>query len=149
MGTKTPGKIVTCPGCNTKNRVPAATAGGGTPKCAKCRTTLAWIADADDSTFAAVVEGSKLPVLVDLWAPWCGPCRTVGPALERLAHQYAGRLKLVKVNVDDSPRLSRRFEAQSIPMLLLMDGSKVLDRKIGAAPESVLRTWLEKSLPVS
>ena len=145
MATKAAGKVVRCTSCGTKNRVPAAAS--GTPKCASCGKAIAWIADADDSSFAAVVEGSKLPVLVDLWAPWCGPCRMVGPVLESLATKYAGRVKLVKVNVDDSPGLSRRFQAQSIPMMVLMDGGRVLDSKIGAAPESVLRPWLEQSLP--
>jgi thioredoxin 2 len=136
--------IVACDNCGKKNRVPAAAA--GTPQCANCHKPLAWIADATDGDFGDVADRSRLPVLVDLWAPWCGPCRMVSPALERLAHEFAGRVKLVKVNVDEAPELSRRFEAQSIPTLLLLDHGRTVARQIGAVPESALRTWLEQGL---
>src|SRR5437762_875582 len=81
-----------------------------------------WVVDATDSTFE--VEAKAAPaVIVDLWAPWCGPCRFVSPILEQLAREYAGRLKVVKVNVDENPRLAARFDAQSIPtMIVLRDG---------------------------
>ncbi|HEV3354355.1 MAG TPA: thioredoxin [Acidimicrobiales bacterium] len=136
--------IVACDNCGKKNRVPAAAA--GTPQCANCHKPLAWIADVQDSDFGEVADQSRMPVLVDLWAPWCGPCRMVSPALERLAHEFAGRVKLVKVNVDEAPELSRRFEAQSIPTLLLLDHGRTVARQIGAVPESALRTWLEQGL---
>ncbi|GAC1366537.1 MAG: thioredoxin [Actinomycetota bacterium] len=96
---------------------------------------------ADDASFAGVAEAPGVPVLVDLWAPWCGPCRTVSPALERLAQSYAGRLKLVKVNVDTSPRLSQRFDVASIPTLMVLRGGQVLARQTGAAPEAALAGW--------
>ena len=136
--------IVACDNCAKKNRVPSAAS--GTPQCANCHASLAWIADAHDDDFADIADHSKVPVLVDLWAPWCGPCRMVSPALERLAHSFAGRLKLVKVNVDDSPALSQRFEARSIPTLLLLREGQIVARQIGAAPESALRTWLDGAL---
>ena len=136
--------IVPCDNCGKKNRVPAAA--GGMPQCAECHAPLAWIADAHDSDFADVADRSKLPVLVDLWAPWCGPCRMVSPALESLAHSFAGRVKLVKVNVDEAPALSQRFEARSIPTLLLLKDGREVARQIGAAPESALRSWLEGAL---
>jgi thioredoxin 2 len=136
--------IVVCDNCGKKNRVPAAA--GGTPQCGNCHAPLAWIAEARDHDFAQVAERSRHPVLVDLWAPWCGPCRMVSPALERLAHDYAGRVKLVKVNVDEAPELSRRFDAQSIPTLLLLHNGRVVARQIGAAPEATLRAWLERGL---
>jgi len=104
------------------------------------------VVDAGDETFAEVAEVSKIPVLVDLWAPWCGPCRMVSPALEKLARERAGRLKLVKVNVDEAPALARRFSAQSIPTLLVMRDGQVIGRQVGAAPEPALRTWLDQSL---
>jgi len=85
-------------------------------------------------------------VLIDLWAPWCGPCRMVSPTLERLAAEMAGRMKLVKVNVDESPRLSGRFGVQGIPTLILMVGGQEKARQTGAAPENVLRTWIEQNL---
>jgi thioredoxin 2 len=136
--------IVACDNCGKKNRVPGAAE--GTPQCGNCHAPLGWIAEAGDDDFAEVVEKSRLPVLVDLWAPWCGPCRMVSPALERLAHELRGRIKLVKVNVDENHGLARRFSAQSIPTLLVLRGSEVVARQIGAAPEAQLRTWLEQSL---
>jgi thioredoxin 2 len=136
--------IVSCDNCGKKNRVPEASS--GTPQCANCHTPLAWIADAHDDDFGDIADRSKLPVLVDLWAPWCGPCRMVSPALEALAHSFAGRVKLVKVNVDEAPALSQRFDARSIPTLLLLRDGEVVARQIGAVPESSLRSWLEKAL---
>jgi len=136
--------IVPCDNCGKKNRVPAAAS--GTPQCAECHAPLTWIVDAGDADFPDVADKSKLPVLVDLWAPWCGPCRMVSPALENLAHAFAGRVKLVKVNVDEAPALSQRFQARSIPTLLLLRGGREVARQIGAAPESALRTWLEAAL---
>ncbi|MDQ4149487.1 MAG: thioredoxin [Actinomycetota bacterium] len=137
--------VVECPNCGQRNRVPAA--GAGLVRCAKCKATLPWLADADDESFADVVEASKIPVLVDLWAPWCGPCRMVSPVLEQLAAKFAGRVKLVKVNVDESPRVSERFRVTGIPTLLLMRAGRVVDRRTGAAPEPALRQWLERTLP--
>lgn len=137
-------EVVQCEQCGKKNRVPAA--GTGTPKCGNCGAPLPWIADADDATFAEVVEQADLPVLVDLWAPWCGPCRMVSPVLETLARRYAGRVKLVKVNVDRSPEISRRFSVQAVPTLLLTDHGQVIARQAGAAPEPALRQWLDNAL---
>lgn len=118
----------------------------GVPRCAQCHTALPWIADSDETDFAGVVDDSPVPVLVDLWAPWCGPCRMVSPALERLAREYAGRLKLVKVNVDQSPRLQARFRVQGIPTMILMHRGDPVARQTGAAPEPALRTWLDQGL---
>jgi thioredoxin 2 len=137
-------EIVRCASCSKKNRVPVAAK--GVPKCANCGAWLPWIVDTTEAAFHEVVENATIPVVVDLWAPWCGPCRMVSPALESLAHQFANRIKLVKVNVDDAPGLSRRFSVQSIPTLLLMRGSEVISRQIGAVPEAALRQWLEAGL---
>jgi thioredoxin 2 len=104
------------------------------------------MADAGDDTFADIADASSIPVLVDLWAPWCGPCRMVSPVLEKLARDYAGRVKLVKVNVDEAPRLARRFEAQSIPTMVVLQKGTVVAAQIGAASESTLRAWLDQSL---
>jgi thioredoxin 2 len=122
------------------------TAAAGTPRCGKCHQALPWIADADDSTFGEVAEAAKIPVIVDLWAPWCGPCRMVSPALEQLARDLAGKVKLVKVNVDGSPRTSARFEAQAIPTLLMLRGGRVIARQTGAAPLPALRAWVDDAL---
>jgi thioredoxin 2 len=93
-----------------------------------------------------VVTASVIPVLVDIWAPWCGPCRMVSPALEHLAGEMAGRIKLVKVNADVAPQVSAAFEVRAIPTLLVMRGGEVLSRQTGAAPEHQLRNWLEEVL---
>ena len=84
--------------------MPAAAA--GTPRCGRCHQVLRWIAEADGTTFGEVAEAAKIAVIVDVWAPWCGPCRMVGPALEQLARDLAGRVKLVEVNVGVSPQIS-------------------------------------------
>jgi thioredoxin 2 len=137
-------ELIRCGHCGQKNRVPAAAA--GTPRCGKCHQRLPWIADADDTTFGDVAEAAKIPVIVDLWAPWCGPCRRVSPALEQLARDLAGRVKLVKVNVDVSPQVSRRFGAQAIPTLLVLRDGRVAARQTGAAPMAALRAWVEDTL---
>ena len=136
--------IVPCPACGQKNRVPAAAS--GVPRCGKCHQPLPWVVEAGDDTFAAVVERSPIPVLVDLWAPWCGPCRVLSPVLESLARSYAGRLKLVKVNVDAAPQLSRRFEVRGVPTLAVVDKGRLVSRQTGAAPEPALRAWLDQAL---
>lgn len=137
-------RVVQCASCGRRNRVPAAAS--GVPRCGSCKTALPWIADADDESFGAVVESSRLPVLLDLWAPWCGPCRMVSPVLEKLAAKYAGRIKLAKVNVDQAPRTQARFEVRGIPTLIVLKEGKVVERQTGAAPEPVLNDWLEKAL---
>jgi thioredoxin 2 len=136
--------IVACPACGQRNRIAATAA--GRPVCGRCRVALPWIAEADDDTFAEVVERSPLPVLVDMWAPWCAPCRLVGPVLKRVAGDFAGRVKLVKVNVDRAPALSRRFAVQAVPTLMVIDGGQVKARQAGAAPAAALHRWVEQAL---
>ena len=140
-----PDAITKCPDCGRRNRVPAATA-TGTPRCGHCHKPLPWIVDAGDDTFAQIAEQAAVPVLVDFWAPWCGPCRMVSPALTQLATEQPGRVKLVKVNVDEAPRLQQRFGVQSIPTLMVIRNGEVIARQAGAAPVTALRSWLEKSL---
>ena len=139
-----PARVIVCPHCGRRNRVPAAAA--GLPRCGNCHQSLPWIADASDDDFAEIAEKARMPVLVDLWAAWCGPCRMVSPVLEQLATEYAGRLKLVKVDVDRSPRLSERFAVQAVPTLLLLRDGQVVHRQAGAAPAPALRSWLDGAL---
>ena len=137
-------RVIRCPNCGRNNRVPAAAT--GIPHCGNCHQPLPWIADASDVDFAEVAEKSTIPTLVDFWAPWCGPCRMVSPALERLAEEYAGKVKLVKVNVDQAPRLSQRFTVQAVPTLMVLRDGQVVSRQAGAAPVAALRTWLDQAL---
>jgi len=139
--------VIKCPHCGRRNRVPAVAA--GTPRCGNCHKPLPWVVDAGDADFADVAEKASVPVVVDLWAPWCGPCRMVSPALAGLATEMAGRIKLVKVNVDNSPGLQRRFGVQSIPTLLVLRNGQVIARQIGAVPEQALRTWVIQALQAS
>ena len=140
----TPPTVVACRSCGRRNRVPAVAA--GTPRCGQCHTPLPWIVDAGDVDFAEVAEQAPLPVLLDLWAPWCGPCRMVSPALEDLARSFAGRIKLVKVDVDTAPQTAARFGVQAVPTLLVLHLGQIIERQAGAAPAPVLRNWLEQAL---
>jgi thioredoxin 2 len=124
--------------------VPAAAAGH--PRCGNCHKPLPWIVDASDDTFAEIAEAASLPVVVDLWAPWCGPCRMVSPTLEQVATDMAGQIKLVKVNVDDSPRLQQRYGVQSIPTLLVLRRGEVISRQIGTVPEPAIKNWVNQVL---
>ena len=135
--------IVPCPSCGKKNRVPAVAA--GSPVCAVCKTALPWLVDATADTVDAVLD-TRVPVVVDLWAPWCGPCRMVAPVLEQIATERAGHLKVVKVNVDELPQLSARYGVQGIPTLLLLDHGREIGRQVGAAPAAVLNRWLDAHL---
>ncbi|PID98411.1 MAG: thiol reductase thioredoxin, partial [Actinomycetales bacterium] len=108
-------QVVECSGCHAKVRVPAAA--NGRPRCPTCKELLAWIAEATDVDFDQVIDSSNIAVLVDLWAPWCGPCRQVSPLLEKVAGEYLGKLKLVKVNIDNCPRTQARFGIQAVPTL--------------------------------
>ena len=91
---------------------------------------------ATDATFAADVEGSPLPVLLDLWAPWCGPCHMLAPTIEQLAAEFAGRVRVMKLNVDDNPATAARFNARSIPTLLVLDRGREVDRIVGVRPKA-------------
>jgi thioredoxin 2 len=137
-------QIIVCPDCGRKNRVPDAAP--GKPSCAICHSPLPWSVTAGDDTFDRVAAGSDLPVLVDLWAPWCGPCTVVSPLVERASQAFAGRLKVVKVNVDEAPGLASRFGARGIPTLLLLDHGRELSRQVGAVPWQQLERWIQSTL---
>jgi thioredoxin 2 len=128
-------RVTACPSCGRKNRVPVASK--GRVQCAQCHVALPWLVDADDADLATALDTPQL-VLVDLWAPWCGPCRLVAPVLERLAGRYAGRVKVVKVNVDHNPQASARFDARSIPTLAMVRDGETVARIVGAQPEHAL-----------
>lgn len=131
--------IIACPTCGARNRVgPVAQ---GVPRCPRCKSTLPWVVDADTESFAAETTAS-VPVVVDFWAQWCGPCRMISPVLEDLARRNAGRLKVVKVDVDANPTLAAQYRAQSIPLLVVMREGREVDRVVGALPRAALEQRL-------
>jgi thioredoxin 2 len=133
-----------CSSCGTRNRVPVVTT--GRPRCANCKADLPWLVDATGTELAAAIESSALPVLVDLWAPWCGPCKAVAPALEQLSADLAGTLRIVKVNVDHAPEVSARLGVQGIPTMVLYDHGREVARQVGALPGPAIRQWVEREL---
>jgi thioredoxin 2 len=135
--------ILGCPNCGASNRITANPR--GVPHCGTCGKPLPWLVNANESTFEAEVRAAPT-VVVDLWAPWCGPCRFVGPILEELSREWAGRLKVVKVNVDENQGLAMRYDARSIPTMLVMRDGVVVDRIVGALPKPALVARLEPQL---
>lgn len=138
--------VIPCPACQVRNRV--AVDASGRPRCSKCHADLPWLVEVGAGDFDRVVERSAVPVLVDLWAPWCGPCRAVAPALEQLAAERAGTVRVVKVNVDEAPGVSARLRVQGIPTMVLFSDGAEISRQVGALPADGIRRWVDAALPV-
>ena len=107
--------------------------------------TNAAVRQITDSDFDSVVNGGK-PVFVDFWAPWCGPCRIIGPIVEELAPSYEGRAVIAKMNVDDNPQVAQKFGVTSIPTLMMFKEGKLVDRLVGAAPKTALQQFIDRNL---
>jgi thioredoxin 1 len=100
----------------------------------------------NDKNFASEVLNSDLPVLVDFWATWCGPCRSISPIVEELAKEFVGKVKVTKLNVDENPAIPGQYGVRGIPTLILFKGGKILDQIVGAVPKARLKTMIEKAL---
>jgi thioredoxin 2 len=140
--------MIRCPVCGATNRVPRERIEQGLrPKCGRCKTVLSVDLKpviVTDATFAAEVERSPLPVLVDAWAAWCGPCRMIAPVVDELAEEMVGRVRVAKLNVDENPMTASRFGLRSIPTLLVIKGGREVDRILGVQPKSEILKRLER-----
>ena len=145
--------IVTCPKCGAKNRIDER-AGKMQPVCGRCGTKLSTAGTGGggdgrpititDATFDdTVLRGGAKPVLVDAWAPWCGPCRMVAPTLDQLAAESAGRYVVAKLNIDENPRIAARYNISSIPTLLLFKNGQLADKLVGVQPKPVIARRIE------
>jgi thioredoxin 2 len=141
-------QLIRCPACGASNRVPREKVEQGLePVCGRCKTPLpagGKPVTVTDTTFAAEVERSPLPVLLDLWAPWCGPCLMMAPVIDELAAEMAGRVRVAKLNVDENPATAARFNARSIPTLLVLKAGREVDRIVGAQPKAEIARRLER-----
>ena len=138
------GIIVRCISCGIKNRIPKSRL-GERPVCGKCKAPIAagpaydHPVDITDDSFHSEVLSHPGPVLVDCWAPWCGPCRTLAPILEQLAVEYAGRVKIAKLNVDENPRTASQYSVRSIPTMLLFNHGEKINTQVGALPKGDIK----------
>ncbi|MFQ5623894.1 MAG: thioredoxin [Paracoccaceae bacterium] len=99
-----------------------------------------------DDSFESEVVKSDIPVVVDFWAEWCGPCKMIGPALEELSEEYGGKIKVAKVNVDENPQAPSKLGVRGIPALFIYKGGQVVSNKTGAAPKAALKSWIDQSI---
>ncbi len=141
--------VVACPACGAKNRISQEKVEHGmAPVCGRCKKPLpsqGGVMEVTDTLFPAEVERAALPVLVDFWAPWCPPCRMIAPVVEKLAQEMAGRVRVMKMNIDENQETPARFRVESIPTLLVFKGGREVDRMVGAMPAAEIRKRLERA----
>ncbi len=142
--------LIACPHCSATNRVPREKLrAGAQPACGKCKGPLPTAAKPfllTDANFAAHVDSSPIPVLIDAWAPWCGPCRVIAPLIDELATTLAGDVLVAKLNVDDNPQTAARFDFRSIPTLLVLQDGREVHRIVGVHPKPVIMRRLDQAL---
>jgi thioredoxin 2 len=143
--------LITCPNCGAKNRVDHQRARSDRPVCGKCGTPLPVGAmpssapiEVTDATFAKRVLEASRPVLVDCWAPWCGPCRMVAPTIDALAAEAEGRYLVAKLNTDENQEIATRFKIDAIPTLLIFNRGQLIDRLVGLQPKQAIAARLER-----
>ena len=139
--------IIVCPECGAKNRVPEEKL-SSQPACGQCHQSLIPLKpiDLNEQNFSNFVSNSDLPILVDLWAEWCGPCKMIAPVLDELAKDYDGKLSIVKVNVDENTASPAKFGIRGIPTLLLFKNGTVMGTKVGAASKSQLAAFIDSHI---
>jgi|ERR1043165_4625228 len=148
-------QVVVCRHCGTKNRIDESRLAKSEAKCGRCGEKLEPVASNEqdlkpititDQTFEReVLQATGRPILVDCWAPWCGPCRMIGPLLDQLAAESNGSYRIAKLNVDENPQVSSRFQIASIPTMLIFRDGKLIDRLIGAHPKQTIAERLRVS----
>ena len=148
-------QVLTCSNCGAKNRVDEGRLATTEAKCGRCGQLLGATTSAQDSKPVVItdqtfereaLQTTGRPVLVDCWAPWCGPCRMVGPIMDQLAMESAGRYRIAKLNVDENPQTSSRFNIASSPTMLIFKDGKLIDRLIGAQPKQAIAERLQVAL---